>query len=836
MATNIAETIASSLQGSLQTNLSNAQAVVDPSALDLFHFISRGKVERKLRVAIFSGEEKVNDAFEFDIEVIAPHDIDPLNTLEDSILGHPGTLVLMGEDGPRTVHGLVTAYEVIRAIDLQSVRIRLKLSARLSLLKMRIHSRIFQDMTVPAIVKQLLGEWRTPHHFELSGNYAVRTYVTQYQESDYEFLMRILAREGIFFYLRHSSDAEVEEVIFTDEAMYKPAAGRTAHLQVRTGRFEIGEGEIVEVGVRRKIRQTAARIGNFDFRHPHLPLRAIEMQPDAKGAVGDLGTERMGTYLFDHDGEHEPSASAEKRDVDATRMLQSLRGEGLAILGTTRSRKMMAGHSFVLEGHVLESLNREWVVTSIKHDGITPELNGLKEYENVYKNELEAAPLETALRISPQERRRVIHGTQTATVVGASEGEVFTDNYGRVKVQFHWDLQGKRDEKSSTWIRVSQPWAGPSFGAQFLPRVGTEVIVSFLDGDPDRPIIIGAVYNGTHPYPFGLPQQATKSGFRSLSSGGEGANEFSFDDERGQELVTVKAQRNFEVEVTKDHKVDVGGDAIVKVKGQLTENVEGTQTTTVTGGQVTLVTLQKTTQVLGDSLEAVRGNMDSRVSGDRNVRVEGIARDDIDSQETFVRNDSVHRVKGHFAGVVGEHGAATSASIHVEGTLAAYTSQLTELIAEKGLVLRCGESSIRLGPKSVEIISPSILVSGDTVETGAEKELKVVSKKGLVLKGEKVHAMGTSASLLLFTDADIGGQRVKLNSQVDEAAIVAKPKPLTQIQLTDEAGAPAARRRYVIVGSEGERSGVLNDKGEAEIELESDAQIYFPDVDKPKEA
>jgi type VI secretion system secreted protein VgrG len=814
-----------------------AEQLIDRASLDLFHFVSRGRVERKLRVAVFRGEERVNDTYSFDMEVVAPHDIDPLNTLEDSILGHPGSLVMMGEDSPRVVHGLVTGYEVLRAIDLQSVRLRLKLSPRLALLQMRVHSRIFQEQTIPAIVKQLLAEWRVPHHFELSAEYAVRTYVTQYHESDYEFLLRILAREGIFFYFRHSPEHEVEELILCDEAMYRPVQGRTAHLQVRTGRFEIAEGEIVEVGVRRKIRQTAARIGNFDFRHPHLPLRSLEMQADAKGAVGDLGTERLGTYHFDHDGEHEPSASAEKRDQDALRLLQSLRGDGLTILGATRSRKLMPGHSFVLEGHVLESLNREWVVTTVKHDGVTPELNNDLSRDEVYKNDVEAAPVETALRMAPNERNRVIHGSQTATVVGGADGEVFTDNYGRVKVQFHWDLQGRKDEKSSSWIRVSQPWAGPSFGAQFLPRVGTEVIVSFLDGDPDRPIIIGAVFNGTHPYPFGLPQESTKSGFRSLSTpGGDGANEFSFDDERGREVVTLKAQRNMEVQVSRDQRVDVGGDAVLKVHGQLTENIDGTQTTTVTGGQVTLVTLQKTTQVLGDSLEAVRGSLDSRVSGDRNVRVEGAARDDLESHEAFIRNDAIHRVRGHFAGVVGEQGAATSASLHVEGTVSAYASRTTEFIAEKGIVLRCGESSIRIGPDSVEIIAPKVLISGDTVETGAEKELRVVSKKGLILKSEKLHAMGKSASLLLFTDADIGGQRVKLNSKVDESAILARPRPLTHIQLTDEDGSPAARRRYVIVSGDGERSGVLNDKGEAEIELEADAQIYFPDVDKPKEA
>ncbi len=804
--------------------------------VDHFHFVSRGKVERRLRVIRFHGEERVNTPYDIDVEVLAPQDIDPLTTLEADLLGHPASL-MMAESGdvPRALHGIVMGYEVLGSLDAESVRIRLRLAARLSLLKLRTHSRIFQDQTVPGVVAALMKEWRVPHHFELSGSYTPRTFLTQYDETDYEFLRRILAREGIFFYFRQSPEGLSEEVVFADDALYKRAPGLHEKLTMRSGRFELGEGDVVELGIRRGIRPSGARMGDFDFRHPQLPLRSMELANDGKGAVGDLGAERVGSYAFGHEAEHEGGASAAKREVDATRLLESMRNDGLAIIGTSRSRKLLPGHSFALEGHALENLNREWVTVAVMHDGKTPEFS--PEITEVYSNEFEAAPTEAALRIPPDARRRRVQGSQTATVVGGGEGEVFTDSHGRVKVQFHWDLEGQRDEKASCWIRVAQAWAGPGFGAQFLPRVGTEVVVTFLDGDPDRPLIVGSVYNGTHPAPFGLPSDKSKSGFRTMSTpGGEGSNELSFNDAAGEEAVLLKAQRDLELNVGNDHVVDVGGNSVLTITGQRTETVTGTQTTTVTGGLTTLVTTHQTTQVLGDVIDAVRGNADRRVSGMDSLRVEGTAIRDMATVETFVSRDATTRVRGHVATVVGDESTPTSATVHVEGTLAGYASKTTELIAEKGIVLRCGESSIRLGPDRVEIIAPTITMSGQKVEVGAEQRVTLVSKDGVVLKSRRLHAMGESSSLMLFKNADLGGDRVRLNCQIDEAAVVAHPKPLTHIELTDETGAPARRRRFVIVGPDGERGGVLDDQGTAEVELEDDAVIYFPDVDKPREA
>ncbi len=815
----------------------NGKKAADQTELDHFHFISRGKVERRLRVVRFHGEERVNEPYDIDVEVSAPQEIDPLTTLEDNVLGHPGSLVMMDrEDVPRVVHGVVTSYEVVGSLHQDMVRVRMKVSSRLSLLRMREHSRIFQEETVPAVVDKLLTEWRIPHTFELGGKYAARSYLTQYHETDLDFLKRILAREGIFFYFRQNPEKEVEEVVFADDALYRTIPGRHGKLTMRSGRFEIEEGEIVELGIRRKIRPTAARIGDFDFRHPQLPLRSLQLHDDPKGIAGDLGSERMGVYRFGHETEHEASPSADKREVDATRMLEALRADGLTVVGTSRSRKLLPGHSFGLEGHPLDQVNRDWVVVSVLHDGRTPEFGGDRADE-VYSNEFEAAAIETVLRMPYVAQKRVQQGNQTALVVGANEGETFTDSYGRIKVQFHWDIEGKKDEKASCWIRVAQAWAGAGFGAQFLPRVGSEVVVTFLDGDPDRPLVIGTVYNGTSPHPFGLPAQRTKSGFRTMSMpGGEGANELSFDDDHGHEQVFLKAQRNLDIEVGHDHSVAVTGNATMRVEGQLTENITGTHTTTVVGGQTTLITLQKTTQVLGDVIDAVRGNTDRRVSGEETVRVEGTRREDLAATETLVHGDQVHRVQGHVAAIVGHDTKPTSASVHVEGTLSGYSSKTTEIIAEKGIVLRCGASSIRVGPNTVEILAPLVTANGAVVEIGGLERVNVVSKDGLVLKSKRMHAMGESSSLLLHKNADIGGDKVRINSKLDGAAVLAMPKSLTHISLVDEAGAPAGRRRFVIVGKDGERSGVLNDKGEAELELDADAQIYFPDVDKPREA
>ena len=804
--------------------------------VDHFQFISKGRVERRLRITHFTGEERVNSTYAFEIEAWSPFELDPLATMEDELIGHAGALLMFEGHGlPRVVHGVVTGYQLSDSRELGTPKVSLRLEPRLALLKLRTHSRIYQELTIPEIIGSLLREWNVRHTFELTGTYTPRTFATQFQETDFDFIKRLAAREGIFFHFRQSPEEEQEELVFMDDPLYRSIPGGAgSRLMMNTGQF--GDGGILELGVKRQLTPYAARSADFDFRNPRLPLRELKAAPPPPGVLGDLGAERFGRYNPRHEAEHEASMSAKRREVDTARMLESLQTDGIIVDGVSRARRFLPAHSFSVDGHKIGSFNREWVVISVRHEGFTPEF-GDASSDEVYKNDFKAVPVETALRMPLADRRRAVESTQTAAVVGGAEGEVFTDASGRIKVQFHWDLEGKGDEHSSCWIRVSQPWTGAGYGLQFLPRVGTEVLVSFLDGDPDRPIVVGSVYNGTNPTPFGLPASRTRSGIRTMSTpGGAGQNELSFEDRQGGEQVFIKAHRAFDTEVGADHSLTVTGNSTARVDGHLTENVAGTMTTTVVGGQTTLVTLHKTTQVLGDIIDAVRGNADKRVSGDDNLRVEGTVHQDIAQQDTEIRGDSVLRVRGHFAAVVGQEALHKSATIHVQGEASSYSTGVTEVISEKAIIFRCGQSSIRLGPDSVEISSPNVTVTGNEFAVGMEKAVTVVSKETAMMKSEKVNLSTESASLNLFEEAHLGGKHVKFSNEVQKAQVVPKLHPETKIRLVDEDGLPAANRRFVVITPTGERSGMLSDLGEATIEVSSAIAIYFPDVDKARGA
>lgn len=824
--------------GAVMKNIADPAGAVGEAAkaiggLDHFHFISRGKTERQLRIVHFVGEERVNDTYEYDLEFWSPSE-DPTGLLEAELLGNPGSLVML-ETGvvPRVAHGIVTAYGVLDAHDRMSTRIRVTLQPKLALLKLRRQSRIFQDMSIPEIVGALLKDWNVAYKFELTETYTRRTYSTQYDETDFDFIKRLLTREGIFFYFRQNYDEQREEVIFTDEAVYKPVAGENdTRFHLSGGNY--AEANMLEVGIKRQVHHFAARAGDYDFRNPQLPLRDQKTHPEPPGVFAELGADKFVHYIHGHEGEHESAQSAKRRDVDVSRALDGHRAAGVVVVGKSRMRSLLPGYWFTLEGHQFDSLNREWVITSVRHEGFAPEFD---QADEIYKNEFTAVPNDTPLRMAPEGRRRIVHATETATVVGASEGELLTDAHGRIKVQFHWDLEGKKDERSSTWIRVAQPWSGPGFGTQFLPRAGAEVIVTFLDGDPDRPLVVGSVYNGTNPTPFGLPQSSTRSGIRTMSTpGGAGGNELSFEDKANAEQMLIKAQRDFDTEVGNDQSVTVKRNATQRVEGQLTEHVTGTHTVTVVGGQTNLVSLHRTSQIMGDAIDTVRGNADRRITGDDNLRVEGTVRHELAAADLRVHGDTVQRYQGHVATIVGAEGAHRSASVHVQGTAAVYSTSATEIISEKEVVIRVGRSSLRIGPDSVQILSPQILFSGENMEVGMSETVTMVAAKDTKIKAERVNVNGKGASLLLMDDADIYGTKVKLNCTVEEAAVIGKDKPLTSIVLTDEDGTPAARRRYVVVTSKGERSGMLDDQGKASLELDEGDKIYFPDVDNARDA
>jgi type VI secretion system secreted protein VgrG len=439
-------------------------------------------------------------------------------------------------------------------------------------------NRIFQNKSVPDIVEAVFdGGGYTDYELQLSASYTARDYCVQYGETDFAFVSRLLEEEGIHYFFRHEAGSHTLVLADSSDAYAAcPGAASVAYAPAGLGARElqaIRSGEVVQEAA------SAAFTGtDFAFATPATSLLAT--------AEADAAQPAMVEY---------PGGWSTKSAGDALAKIRAdALGSGARTLrGESDHRGLAPGHSFTLAGHARSDANADWVLREVSHEAD----------HTRYGNRFVAFPKDATTRPARLTPRARIHGSQTAIVVGKSGEEIWTDEYGRVKVQFHWDRVGKSDENSSCWVRVAQAWAGKGFGAQFIPRVGQEVVVSFLDGDPDRPLVTGSVYNGANALPYTVPASQTQSGVKTESSkGGAGFNEIRFEDKKDAEELYLHAQ--------KDMKTEVLNDASLQVKqNQTIEVQEGNRTVTVAKGNL--------------STAVDTGNETLTVKGTRGVTVDG---------------------------------------------------------------------------------------------------------------------------------------------------------------------------------------------------------------------
>jgi type VI secretion system secreted protein VgrG len=333
--------------------------------------------------------------------------------------------------------------------------------------------------------------------------------------------------------------------------------------------------------------------------------------PDAElKATAGSATRR----IYDYPGGY---AAKDAGDARASRRLAEMESAALRMCGTGTVRAFAAGGRFTLAGHPQGVLNQSWLLRSVRLRA------GLGNFDNEFVAMPESKPYRPQRR-TPRPR---IAGSQTAVVVGAAGEELWTDTHGRIKLQFHWDQLGAKDENSSCWVRVAQAWAGPGWGGFVLPRIGQEVVVSFLDGDPDRPLVTGCVYNGTNAPPYALPDAQTRTTLKSSSSpGGEGFNELRFEDKAGEEEVWLKAQKDLTVAVGNARKVTVteaddtlevskGNRSVTVATGNETLTVAGTRTVKVSGAETHTSEADHTLKVGGNLTIEVTGNITLKASG-----------------------------------------------------------------------------------------------------------------------------------------------------------------------------------------------------------------------------
>ncbi len=565
-----------------------------------------------LMVLAFEVEEEISRPYSLSVSLVARPDVsvDP-----STVLGANACLVMqLGDGTARLVHGIVARFESWeegRGDDRRRHRAEI-VPALWKLGRVR-RSRIFQRMSTPEIVKKVLGAARVEVRPALSASYRPREYCVQYEESDLDFVSRLLEDEGIFYFFEHElarhtmvlgdGAGAFQPILGDDRVLFREPSSMmpgVEHLDAFSSRIAVAPGKVA--------------LRDFDYLSPAVDLSASA----SSGADSDL-------EVYEFPGRYS--------DVGAGGALARIRLEEQRLHAATASgsgivRRMQPGHVFELDEHPVDALDGRYVVLSVRHRGDQPEVlaSGLSSggAKKPYRSDFVCVRNDVAVRPQRRTPRPSIPGPQTAIVVGPAGEEIHTDQHGRVKVQFHWDREGRKDDASSCWIRVSQGWAGTGWGTLYLPRIGQEVVVEFLGGDPDRPVVTGAVYNGMNPPPVSLPDEKTKSTVRSSSSpGGGGANELRFEDAAGAEEVYLHAQRDLNVAIENDRTERVGGNSRITVEKDRSRRVAGSQSLRVGKDDSTTVSGSQTIEVGGNRSATVAGSDTESIGGDQKIVVGG---------------------------------------------------------------------------------------------------------------------------------------------------------------------------------------------------------------------
>jgi len=527
-------------------------------------------------------EERLSSPYRAEL-ILACEDTIALN----DVVGKEALLTLRGDPEDRLVHGLIHRFAQTGRQG-RFILYEAHLVPQLWLLSQRQDSRIFQNESVREIVPEILKDDQIPADravLRLQDTYKPKEYGVQYQETDLAFLSRILEGEGIWYFFEQSRDKHV--AVFADSrSAYKPVEGG-ATLSFKQNKGMPGMEEAVyQFSLSRAIVPGKISQTDFNYNTPSLPL-----------ASQDQAQKNQALEIYEYPGGYD--------DPDAGQRLAKVRLQEITAMqetgdGASTCPRLTPGSVFRLKGHPTQGFNRDYFVVSVRHRGTQPQ--AVEETNSAgamsYTNEFTVIPADATFRPARQTPKPVIQGPQTAVVMGPQGEEIYTDEQGRVKVKFHWDRGQSKDEKSSCWIRVSQFWAGEGWGAMFLPRRGQEVIVSFLDGDPDRPIITGRVYNGANPPPHALPDHKTKSTILSQSSqGGGGANELSFEDAKGSEEVYLHGRKDLRIQVEHNKDQLVGNDETLTVKNNRVKIVASDQLANIGGSKSETVVKASTENV-----------------------------------------------------------------------------------------------------------------------------------------------------------------------------------------------------------------------------------------------
>jgi len=545
-----------------------------------------------------SGVEGISRLFTYDLSLLSENP----SLSFSAIVGQRVTISIRKPGGAtRYINGFVSRFAQTGA-DIRFTHYQAEVVPWLWFLTRNSDCRIFQNKSVIEIIKDVFSDRGFSDFSDRTqGAMPKREYCVQYRESDFNFVSRLMEEYGIFYYFEH--DQHNHTLVMADSSsVHRPCPDQSRVSWVESaGPGGLPEDDDVITGwrIEQELRPGKYALQDYNFETPSTSLMT-----NINSTITVDGNSNYEVY--DYPGEY-PNVS-EGNELIQLR-IQAEEAISTIAAGSGTCRSFIPGYRFDLAGHYRRDLNKTYVLTEVQHSGTVGDsyVSGDDSGAN-YSNHFTAIPADTTFRpqrITPQP---LVQGPQTAVVVGPSGSEIYVDNYSRVKVQFFWDRKGKNDDQSSCWIRVSQPWAGKQWGFVAIPRIGQEVIVDFLEGDPDRPIITGRVYNADQMPPYALPDNQTQTGIKTRSSQGgspSNFNELRFEDKKGEEEFYAHAEKNLTTEVEHDEKRMVANDRTTTVQHDDTLTVQNNRSATITGtDSETVMQTRSATIGMSDSLTA----------------------------------------------------------------------------------------------------------------------------------------------------------------------------------------------------------------------------------------
>ena len=707
-----------------------------------------------------SAREELSRLSEFQIDVLSTRG--DINL--DEILGKNVTVkVELPEDKLRHFNGFVTRFA---QVGMRGRYHAYQATVRpwLWFLTRRANCRIFQQMKVPDILKKIFNDYPgvADTKFELTGSYRTWDYCVQYRETDFNFVSRLMEQEGMYYYFKYQ-EGRNSAMVCDSYGAHSALAGCEQLPFIPQERMTRPEQERISAwSFEREIQPGRYVLDDYDFEKPSVELQ-VKTKFKRDHSFADY-------EVYDYPGEY--MVTAEGEDCVRTR-IEELHAQFELAHGRTNARAFSVGYLVKVTGQTRSDQDREYLVVSAQHQLEYSEYEAMEETGTSYDcgfTVMNSRQPFRAARITP---KPIVQGPQTAVVVGPDGDEIYTDKYGRVKVQFHWDRVGKKNENSSCWIRVSHPWAGKNWGMVAIPRMGQEVIVDFLEGDPDQPIITGRVYNAEQMPPWELPGNMTQTGVLTRSTkGGSGtnANAIRFEDKKGSEQLWIHAEKNQDIEVENDETHWVGHDRKKTIDHDETTHVKHDRTETVDNNETITIGVNRTEKVGSNEDITIGVNRTEKVGSNESITIGSNRTITVGASETAtVALQRTHTVGVNETITVGAAqeitvgamqavtvGANQTVNVGVNQSTSVGAAQSTKVGAAQSLDVGAGQT-VKVAADASETIGgaqSSTVAKARTTSVGEDDSLKV-GKNLVIDAGDSVTIKTGSASITMNKDGTI---------------------------------------------------------------------------------